>query len=94
MVTFTFSVASSGSVSDAEMGSKNGLGRLKLVSWLSPDFMPDVSSSSAPAAFPAAFATIDDVIVQLDFIIDTARRRGSADGYFAALYRRVTETVK
>ena len=56
--------------------------------------MPDVSSSSAPAAFPSAFATIDDVIVQLDFIIDTARRRGSADGYFAALYRRVTETVK
>ncbi len=38
--------------------------------------------------------TIDDVLVQLDLIIDTARRRGSADGYFAALYRRVTKTVK
>lgn len=38
--------------------------------------------------------TIDDVLIQLDFIIETARQRGSADGYFAALYRRVTETVK
>lgn len=56
--------------------------------------MPDVSSSSAADSFPKAFATIDDVIAQLDLIIDTARRRGSADGYFAALYRRVTETVK
>jgi hypothetical protein len=44
--------------------------------------------------YPPAMTTIDDVLVQLDFIIDTARRRGSADGYFAALYRRVTETVK
>lgn len=38
--------------------------------------------------------TIDDVLVQLDAIIDVARRRGSADGYFAALYRRVTAMVK
>src|ERR1700712_5050404 len=56
--------------------------------------MPDISSASAPGAFPMEFSTIDDVIAQLDIIIDTARRRGSADGYFAALYRRVTETVK
>jgi hypothetical protein len=56
--------------------------------------MSDVSSPSAADVFPTALATIDDVIVQLDFIITTARRRGSADGYFAALYRRVTETVK
>ncbi|MEO6567298.1 MAG: DUF5995 family protein [Opitutaceae bacterium] len=56
--------------------------------------MSDVSSRSAADAFPTALATIDDVIAQLDLIIDTARRRGSADGYFAALYRRVTATVK
>ena len=56
--------------------------------------MSDVFSPSAADAFPTALATIDDVIAQLDVIIDTARRRGSADGYFAALYRRVTATVK
>ena len=56
--------------------------------------MADVSSPPASGASPAAFATIDDVIAQLDVIIATARRRGSADGYFAALYRRVTATVK
>jgi len=55
--------------------------------------MPDVSLSK-PDVSPPAMTTIDDVLVQLNFIIDTARRRGSADGYFAALYRRVTETVK
>ena len=38
--------------------------------------------------------TIDDVLAQLDAIIDVASRRGSADGYFAALYRRVTAAVK
>jgi len=55
--------------------------------------MPDVSLSK-PDVSPPAMTTIDDVLVRLNFIIDTARRRGSADGYFAALYRRVTETVK
>jgi hypothetical protein len=40
------------------------------------------------------FETIDDVLAQLDAIIEIARRRGSADGYFAALYRRVTAEVK
>jgi hypothetical protein len=59
-----------------------------------PEFMADVSSPPASGASPATFATIDDVIAQLDVIIATARRRGSADGYFAALYRRVTATVK
>jgi hypothetical protein len=53
--------------------------------------MPDVFPPSAPGALPT---TIDEVLAQLDGIIDTARRRGSADGYFAALYRRVTATVK
>lgn len=38
--------------------------------------------------------SIDDVLAQLDVIIATARRRGSTDGYFAALYRRVTQEVK
>jgi hypothetical protein len=38
--------------------------------------------------------TIDDVLAQLDVIIGVAGRRGSADGYFAALYRRVTAAVK
>lgn len=38
--------------------------------------------------------TIDDVLAELDAIIACARRRGSADGYFAALYRRVTVEVK
>jgi Family of unknown function (DUF5995) len=56
--------------------------------------MPDVSSPSAPDAFPPPLTTIDEVLAQLDVIIDTARRRGSADGYFAALYRRVTATVQ
>jgi hypothetical protein len=38
--------------------------------------------------------TIDDVLTRLDAIIAQARTRGSADGYFAALYRRVTAEVK
>jgi len=41
-----------------------------------------------------ALKTIDDVLVQLDTIIGIARNRGTADGYFAALYRRVTAEVK
>lgn len=41
-----------------------------------------------------AQATIDDILTELDGIIDVARRRGSADGYFAALYRGVTAAVK
>lgn len=57
----------------------------------------------APSALPSpgnstpgrtGFGTIDEVLVQLDAIIALARRRGSADGYFAALYRRVTAEVK
>lgn len=42
---------------------------------------------------PAA-ASLDEVIAQLDAIIAQARGRGSADGYFAALYRGVTAEVK
>lgn len=39
-------------------------------------------------------ATIDDVLKQLDAILAVARQRGTADGYFAALYRRVTAEVQ
>lgn len=41
-----------------------------------------------------AHPTIDDVLAELDAIIVCARQRGSTDGYFAALYRRVTAEVK
>ena len=58
-------------------------------------------SSDDPASAPFAgppdpmvFATIGDVLKQLDAIIEVARGRGTADGYFAALYRRVTAEVE
>ncbi|HEY5551258.1 MAG TPA: DUF5995 family protein [Opitutaceae bacterium] len=38
--------------------------------------------------------SIDGVLAELDGIIEVCRRRGTADGYFAALYRRVTAEVK
>jgi hypothetical protein len=38
--------------------------------------------------------TIDEVIARLDRIIAVARSRGSRDGYFAALYKRVTIGVR
>ncbi len=38
--------------------------------------------------------TISEVIDRLTHIVDLSRRRGTADGYFAALYRRVTAEVK
>ncbi|NJN18311.1 MAG: hypothetical protein HC822_19660 [Oscillochloris sp.] len=38
--------------------------------------------------------TIDQVIDRLDGIIDTARSKRTRDGFFAALYRTVTCTVK
>lgn len=38
--------------------------------------------------------TIDEVISQLTHIMDLSRTRGSCDGYFAALYRRVTAEVR
>lgn len=38
--------------------------------------------------------TIDDVIAQLARIVELSRARGTADGYFAELYRRVTVAVK
>jgi hypothetical protein len=41
-----------------------------------------------------AVETIDDVIRALDAIIDWAWREKSRLGYFAALYRRVTQAVK
>jgi hypothetical protein len=37
---------------------------------------------------------IDAVLAELDEIIGTCERRRTADGYFAALYRRVTAEVK
>ncbi len=39
-------------------------------------------------------ATIDEVIEQLDGVIGRAHREASRDGYFAALYRKVTVAVK
>jgi len=52
-------------------------------------------SLQPPASIAApVFLSIDDVLARLDAIIETARRRGTADGYFAALYRRVTAEVK
>lgn len=41
-----------------------------------------------------ALRTIDDVLDQLDAIVEIARERGTVDGYFAALYRRVTAEVE
>lgn len=38
--------------------------------------------------------SIDDVLAELDRVVGVCRARGSADGYFAALYRRVTAEVK
>lgn len=38
--------------------------------------------------------TIGEVLDQLDAIVEIARERGTADGYFAALYRRVTAEVE
>lgn len=37
---------------------------------------------------------IDEVIIELDKIIDWAEKNQSTDGYFAALYRRMTIAVK
>lgn len=38
--------------------------------------------------------TIDDVLVELDLILKRAESEGTRDGYFAALYRKVTARVK
>lgn len=38
--------------------------------------------------------TIDDVLSELDEVVALARSEGSRVGYFAALYRRVTRTVR
>lgn len=57
----------------------------------SPELAPQ---NPNPKSGRAAFESIDDVLKQLDAIIEIARQRGSADGYFAALYRRVTAEVK
>jgi hypothetical protein len=47
-------------------------------------------------AFPCGMTldSIDDVLRELDAIVALSRQRGSADGYFAALYRRTTAEVK
>lgn len=37
--------------------------------------------------------SIDEVLSALDEIVETSRGRGTSDGYFAALYRRVTAEV-
>lgn len=41
-----------------------------------------------------AAGSIDEVLAGLDHVIGVSRGRGTADGYFAALYRRVTAGVK
>lgn len=38
--------------------------------------------------------SIDDVLRELDAIVAVSRERGSADGYFASLYRRTTAEVQ
>src|SRR5260370_39604537 len=38
--------------------------------------------------------SIDEVLASLNTIIDDARAKASRVGYFAALYRRVTQSVK
>lgn len=47
-------------------------------------------------AFPwgMTLESIDDVLRELDAIVAVSRKRGVADGYFAALYRRTTAEVK
>ena len=40
-----------------------------------------------------ALTTIHEVLDQLDAIVEIARARETADGFFAALYRRVTAEV-
>lgn len=42
----------------------------------------------------STYTTIGEVLAELDTIIAVARERGSADGYFAAMYRRVTAEVE
>src|SRR5262245_4581119 len=49
---------------------------------------------SAPAPQPGLARTIDEVIAELDDIIARSIREQSRLGYFAALYRKVTLTVK
>jgi hypothetical protein len=50
-------------------------------------------ADDARASGPIA-ETIDQVIARLDAIIAEARRRGGREGYFAALYKRVTVRVR
>ncbi len=47
-----------------------------------------------PTPQPAPVTGIDQVLAALAQIIDDARAKASRIGYFAALYRRVTQTVK
>lgn len=49
------------------------------------------TTDSATAALPA---TIDQVLVRLNGILDDALRGGTRIGYFAALYERVTTNVR
>ncbi|HEY6348039.1 MAG TPA: DUF5995 family protein, partial [Candidatus Angelobacter sp.] len=52
-----------------------------------------MAAASAPA-IPKPAETIEQVIQALDQIIDSAWTEKSRLGYFAALYRRVTRSVK
>lgn len=51
-------------------------------------------TSEEPTTEDPLPTTIDEVLADLDEVIDRARRDGSRIGYFPALYRTVTATVK
>lgn len=55
--------------------------------------MPDGQTPGAQSG-AVRWTTITEVLTGLDGVIAVARERGTADGYFAALYRRVTAEVE
>jgi hypothetical protein len=52
------------------------------------------AGTTSPSLPIMSLAAIDDVLRELDEIVAVSRQRGSADGFFAALYRRTTAEVK
>jgi hypothetical protein len=54
----------------------------------------EAADTSAQVSSGAATPGIDRVIAQLESIVSDAINRGSRDGYFAALYLRVTREVR
>jgi hypothetical protein len=53
-----------------------------------------IGGSYEPGGSGAPALTIDDVIAQLSTIVDWSRANRSRIGYFAAMYRKVTQNVK